>query len=48
MIYTRDIIGDQWAIFLQALAVGAALGWCFDIFRAAGGFFSKKTWGSFW
>ena len=44
MIYTRDIIGDQWAIFLQALAVGAALGWCFDIFRAAGLFLPKKPW----
>ena len=44
MIYTRDIIGDQWAIFMEAIAVGAALGGCFDIFRAAWLFVPKKPW----
>lgn len=44
MIYTRDIIGDQWAIFVQAVAVGAVLGGCFDIFRAAWLFAPKKRW----
>lgn len=42
MIYTRDIIGDQWAIFVEALAVGAVLGGCFDIFRAAWLFLPKR------
>lgn len=42
MIYTRDIIGDQWAIFVQAVAVGAALGGCFDIFRTAWLFAPKR------
>ena len=42
MIYTRDIIGDQWAIFVQAVAVGAALGGCFDVFRAVWLFLPKR------
>lgn len=33
MIYTSDIIGDQWKIFLEALAVGFVLGGCYDVFR---------------
>lgn len=42
MIYTRDIIGDQKNIFFQALALGAVLGACWDIFRFAGLFLPKK------
>lgn len=34
MIYTRDIIGYQWDVFIKALALGVLLGGCFDIFRA--------------
>ena len=43
MIYTRDIIGDQKNIFFQALALGAVLGACWDIFRFAGLFLPKKS-----
>lgn len=43
MIYTSDIIGDQWSIFLEALAVGAVLGGCWDVFRGIGLFLPKKS-----
>ena len=33
MIYTSDIIGDQWKIFMEALAVGFVRGGCYDVFR---------------
>ena len=33
MIYTTDIIGDQWEIFLKAAALGLAFGGCYDILR---------------
>ncbi len=33
MIYTTDIIGDQWGIFIKALALGALLGGCYDFLR---------------
>ena len=33
MIYTTDIIGDQWKIFIEAVAVGTVLGGCYDVLR---------------
>lgn len=42
MIYTNDIIGDQWSIFAEALAVGVVLGGCWDVFRGLGLFLPKK------
>lgn len=33
MIYTTDIIGDQWKIFLEAIKLGTALGGVYDIAR---------------
>ena len=33
MIYTTDIIGDQWRIFLKAAALGIAFGGCYDVLR---------------
>ena len=33
MIYTTDIIGDQWKIFIEAVAVGTMLGGCYDVLR---------------
>ena len=33
MIYTTDIIGDQWAIFLKAIYLGILLGGCYDVLR---------------
>ncbi|MBQ2998574.1 MAG: spore cortex biosynthesis protein YabQ [Oscillospiraceae bacterium] len=42
MIYTTDIIGDQWKIFLEALAVGFVLGGCYDFLRFFRAAFSAK------
>ena len=33
MIYTRDIIGYQWEVFIKALAFGVLLGGCYDVLR---------------
>ncbi len=33
MIYTKDIIGYQWDIFLKAAALGVLLGGCYDVLR---------------
>lgn len=33
MIYTTDIIGYQWGIFIKALPLGLLLGGCYDILR---------------
>ena len=33
MIYTTDIIGYQWEIFLKSLALGILLGGCYDVLR---------------
>ncbi|MBQ7874970.1 MAG: spore cortex biosynthesis protein YabQ [Oscillospiraceae bacterium] len=33
MIYTTDIIGYQWDIFIRALALGVLLGGCYDVLR---------------
>ena len=33
MIYTKDIIGDQWTVFLKAVNLGILLGGCYDFFR---------------
>ena len=33
MIYTRDIIGDQWVIFSKSLQLGLLLGGCYDFLR---------------
>lgn len=33
MIYTTDIIGYQWDIFVKALALGVLLGGCYDVLR---------------
>ena len=33
MIYTTDIIGSQWEIFLKAVWLGALLGGCYDVLR---------------
>ena len=44
MIYTTDIIGDQWIIFLKAAKLGIILGGVYDILRILGIFihFGKK------
>ena len=33
MIYTTDIIGSQWEIFLKAMWLGVLLGGCYDVLR---------------
>lgn len=33
MIYTTDIIGDQWSIFIKAINLGLVLGICYDFLR---------------
>ena len=33
MIYTTDIIGSQWEIFLKATWLGVLLGGCYDVLR---------------
>ncbi len=33
MIYTTDIIGDQWIIFIKAIFLGLILGGCYDAVR---------------
>ena len=33
MIYTTDIIGDQWTIFIKSLDLGLVLGICYDFLR---------------
>lgn len=33
MIYTLDIIGDQWIIFIKAVHLGVILGGCYDAVR---------------
>lgn len=33
MIYTKDIIGDQWIVFLKAVNLGILLGGCYDFFK---------------
>ena len=33
MIYTTDIIGDQWTIFIKSLDLGLVLGMCYDFLR---------------
>ncbi len=33
MIYTTDILGDQWEIFFGSLMLGVLLGGCYDVFR---------------
>lgn len=33
MIYTKDIIGYQWDIFLKAATLGLLLGGCYDVLR---------------
>jgi spore cortex biosynthesis protein YabQ len=33
MIYTTDIIGDQWEIFLKSALLGLAFGGCYDLLR---------------
>lgn len=33
MIYTTDIIGEQWTIFLKAMGLGILLGGCYDVLR---------------
>ena len=34
MIYTTDILGDQWEIFFGSLLLGVLLGGCYDVVRA--------------
>lgn len=34
MIYTTDILGDQWEIFSGSLLLGLLLGGCYDVVRA--------------
>ncbi len=33
MIYTDDIIGYQWDVFIKSIALGVLLGGCYDFFR---------------
>ncbi len=33
MIYTDDIMGYQWALFLKSIPVGALLAFCYDVLR---------------
>ena len=33
MIYTTDIIGYQWELFLKSVALGLLLAWCYDVLR---------------
>ncbi|MBQ4547099.1 MAG: spore cortex biosynthesis protein YabQ [Oscillospiraceae bacterium] len=46
MIYTTDIIGDQWIIFLGSLRLGMILGGCYDSLRVLRVFvrFGKKAY----
>lgn len=42
MIYTTDILGDQWEIFFGSLMLGVLLGFCYDFIRAAKIIFSFR------
>ena len=33
MIYTTDIMGYQWEIFVKAIPLGLLLGGCYDVLR---------------
>jgi len=42
MIYTTDIIGEQWRIFLGSLMLGLLLGGCYDVFKIVRAVFLLK------